>query len=194
MERRFFRIRKTRNETFCPNAGTLRSHAQEEQMRKGVEPSLVLALVLTLHFASPRTSAQSASKSGTPASGAASSSAEAPALDYEFFKTRVEPIFLKKRPTHARCYACHEEANHALKLAKLSPGNTTWTEEESRHNFDTVSQLVTPGDPLGSMLLHHPLAPEAGGDAFHSGGRQFESQSDADWQTLADWVRGRKAN
>jgi len=57
---------------------------------------------------------------------------------------------------------CHEEANHALKLAKLSPGNTTWTEEESRRNFDKVSQLVTPGDPLGSMLLHHPLAPEAG--------------------------------
>jgi hypothetical protein len=80
------------------------------------------------------------------------------------------------------------------KLAKLSPGNTTWTEEESRRNFDTVSQLVTPGDPLGSTLLHHPLAPEAGGDAFHSGGRQFESQNDPDWQTLADWVRGRKSN
>jgi hypothetical protein len=163
-------------------------------MRRGVELSLALALVLILHFASPRTRAQSASKTGTTLPGATSSSADTPALDYEYFKTRVEPIFLKKRPTHARCYVCHEEANHALKLAKLSPGNTTWTEEESRRNFDKVSQLVTPGDPLGSMLLHHPLAPEAGGDAFHSGGRQFESQSDADWQTLADWVRGRKTN
>jgi hypothetical protein len=192
MELRFIRIRKPRNETFCPIAGTSRSHAQEGRMRKGVELSLVLALVLMLLFASPRTGAQSASKSGTPASGATPSSADTPALDYEFFKTRVEPIFLKRRPTHARCYVCHEEANHALKLAKLSPGNTTWTEEESRRNFDTVSQLVTPGDPLGSTLLHHPLAPEAGGDAFHSGGRQFETQTDADWQTLADWVRGRK--
>jgi len=163
-------------------------------MRRGVELSLALVLVLILHFASPRTRAQSASKTGTPLPGATSSSADTPALDYKYFKTRVEPIFLKKRPTHARCYVCHEEANHALKLAKLSPGNTTWTEEESRRNFDKVSQLVTPGDPLGSMLLHHPLAPEAGGDAFHSGGRQFESQSDADWQTLADWVRGRKTD
>jgi hypothetical protein len=150
--------------------------------------SLVVVLVLMLQFVSPSTRAQSASTPGTPASAAA------PTLDYEFFKTRVEPIFLKKRPNHARCYACHEEANHALKLAKLSPGNTTWTEEESRRNFETVSQLVTPGDPLGSMLLHHPLAPEDGGDAFHSGGRQFESQSDSDWQILAEWVRGRKAN
>ena len=162
-------------------------------MKKGVELCLVLALILMLHVASPRARAQSAGKAGTPAPGATSSTAEAPALDYEFFKTRVEPIFLKKRPTHARCYVCHEEANHALKLAKLSPGNTTWTEEESRRNFEMASQLVTPGDPLGSMLLHHPLAPEAGGDAFHSGGRQFESQNDADWKTLADWVRGQKA-
>ena len=163
-------------------------------MRRGVELSLALVLALMMHFASPRTSAQSPSTPGTPASGATSSSAETPALDYEYFKTRVEPIFLKKRPTHARCYVCHEEANHALKLAKLSPGNTTWTEEESRRNFDTVSQLVTPGDPLGSTLLHHPLAPEAGGDAFHSGGRQFETQNDPDWQTLANWVKGRKTN
>jgi hypothetical protein len=76
----------------------------------------------------------------------------------------------------------------------LSPGNTNWTEEESRRNFALVSALVTPGDPIGSMLLHHPLAPEAGGDAFHSSERQFESQNDPDWQTLADWVRGKKAN
>jgi hypothetical protein len=163
-------------------------------MRRSVELLLALVLVLMLQFASPRTRAQSASKAGTPASGTTSSSAETPTLDYEFFKTRVEPIFLKKRPTHARCYVCHEEANHVFKLTSLSPGNTNWTEEESRRNFDTVSQLVTPGDPLGSTLLHHPLAPEAGGDPFHSGGRQFESQSDADWQTLADWVRGRKTN
>jgi hypothetical protein len=163
-------------------------------MRRGVELSLALALVLMLQFASPRTRAQSASKAGAAASSATSASAGPATLDYEFFKTKVEPIFLKKRPTHARCYACHEEANHALKLVKLSPGSTTWTDEESRRNFEAVSQLVTPGDPQGSLLLHHPLAPEAGGDAFHSGGRQFESQNDPDWQTLADWVRGRKAN
>jgi hypothetical protein len=123
---------------------------------------------------------------------ASSSTNESPSLDFEFFKTRVEPIFLKKRPSHARCYVCHEEANHPLKLAKLAAGSTNWTEEESKRNFDTVSQLVNPGDSLGSTLLRHPLAPEAGGDAFHSGGRQFESQKDPDWQTFAKWVRGQK--
>jgi hypothetical protein len=157
-------------------------------MENGIYSSLAIVLVLILQFASPRAGAQSASKPG-----AAASTAE-PTLDYEFFKTRVEPIFLKRRPIHARCYVCHGEATHPLKLAKLSPGSTNWTEEESRRNFAMVSALVTPGDPTGSMLLHHPLAPEAGGDAFHSGGRQFESQNDPDWQTLAEWVRGKKAN
>jgi hypothetical protein len=154
----------------------------------------VMSLVFMMQAVSSRVNARVAGAAVSQSSAAASATNASPALDYEFFKTRVEPIFLKKRPTHARCYVCHEDANHALKLAKLSSGNTTWTEEESRRNFEVVSQLVTPGDPLGSMLLHHPLAPEAGGDAFHSGGRQFESQNDPDWKTLADWVRGQKAN
>ncbi len=160
--------------------------------------ALFLAATLVLILSVLSTVAWSAGKSARAvrlqSAMASQESSSAPSLDYEFFKNRVEPIFLKKRPTHARCYVCHEEANHALKLTKLSPGSTTWTEEQSRHNFEVVSQLVTPGDPLGSILLHHPLAPEAGGDAFHSGGRQFESQNDPDWKTLADWVRGQKAN
>jgi hypothetical protein len=156
-----------------------------------------LALILsTIVTTASWSAAGKSARTVDPQSSMASqeSSSTASSLDYEFFKARVEPIFLKKRPTHARCYVCHEEANHALKLAKLSPGSATWTEEQSRHNFEVVSQLVTPGDPLGSILLHHPLAPEAGGDAFHSGGRQFESQNDPDWKTLADWVRGQKGN
>ena len=38
----------------------------------------------------------------------------------------------------------------------------------------------------------HPLAPEAGGEAFHSGGRQFQSQDDPDWLKIAEWVKGLK--
>jgi hypothetical protein len=37
-------------------------------------------------------------------------------------------------------------------------------------------------------MLIHPLAPEAGGDLFHSGGRQFESKNDPDWKILAQWL------
>jgi len=148
-------------------------------------------ILVMLSAAGLSTAARPARSALTPAQG---ESAESSSLDYEFFKTRVEPIFLKKRAGHARCYVCHEEANHALHLEKLSPGSSTWDDEQSRKNFETASQLVNPDDPSKSKLLLHPLAPEAGGDAFHSGGRQFNSKDDPDWKTLSEWARGQKAS
>ena len=114
----------------------------------------------------------------------------APKLDYEFFKSRVEPVFLTKRPDHARCYVCHAESNNAFHLEKLSPYAHEWTDEQSRRNFEMASKLVNPGDPDTSRLLLHPLGPEGGGDIFHSGGRQFPSKRDPAWRTLAAWVNG----
>jgi YVTN family beta-propeller protein len=123
----------------------------------------------------------------------ASSIATPQALNFQSFKSAVQPIFLKQRPGHARCYGCHSESNRIFHLRKLSSGATDWTEEQSRQNFQSVLQLVVPGEPGSSPLLLHPLAPSAGGDPFHSGGWQFSSQNDADWLTLADWVRGLRA-
>jgi hypothetical protein len=116
----------------------------------------------------------------------------APALDYEFFKLRVQPIFLQKREGHTRCYVCHAESNNAFRLEQLSPGASTWNEEQSRRNFEMASILVNPGDPATSRLLQQPLAPEVGGNVFHSGGRQFGSKDDPNWKILADWVNGEK--
>jgi hypothetical protein len=112
------------------------------------------------------------------------------ALDYDFYKSRVEPIFMKQRPSHGRCYVCHAESNNAFRLQKLSPGNKSWSEEQSQSNYQKVAALVVAGEPDKSKLLLHPLAPEAGGLAYHSGGRQFSSKNDADWKILAQWVRG----
>lgn len=123
-------------------------------------------------------------------SKAATSASSKDIFDFNFFKSKVEPIFLKERPGHARCYSCHSDPNRLFHLEHLSQGATEWTEEQSRRNFQTVTRLVAPGDPRSSLLLIHPLAPEAGGDAFHSGGRQFETQNDPDWLTFAEWVRG----
>jgi hypothetical protein len=113
------------------------------------------------------------------------------ALDYDYFKAKVQPIFLTKRPDHARCVMCHAGANNMLRLQELSPGATIWNDEQSRKNFETVSKIVQAvDDPLQSKLLLHPLAPEAGGDAFHNGGRQFADKNDPAWKTIADWAKG----
>ena len=121
-----------------------------------------------------------------------SSSTVSASLNFEFFKTNVQPIFLAKRPGHARCVACHAVNTSALHLEPLSPGSTTWNEEESRKNFESVQRVVVSGK-LESPLLIHPLAEQAGGDFFHSGGKHFNSQNDPEWQTLKAWVFGATA-
>src|SRR5437588_5885623 len=137
---------------------------------------------------------QAARKMATAASAEAatgsqtSDSGDTNARDFEVFKTKVEPIFLKKRPGHARCYGCHILPNRGFHLEPLSPGSAAWNDDQSRRNFQHVLQHVAPGDPTSSRLLLHPLAPEAGGDPFHSGGRQFASQNDPDWLVLAEWI------
>ena len=112
--------------------------------------------------------------------------AGAQTLDYQFFKDRVQPIFLKQRAGHARCISCH--AHGSPPLEPLAPGAETWTEEQSRKNFAVWKLFVKPGDPLHSPMLLHPLAEAAGGDRFHGGGKHWNSQSDPEWQTLAQWV------
>ena len=121
---------------------------------------------------------------------ASPSSSKPISLDFEFFKTKVQPIFLAKRPGHARCVACHGSPEASgFQLEPLAHGQANWNEEESRKNFDSVRQVVVPGD-LRSPLLVHPLAEAAGGDFFHSGGKHFNSQDDPEWQTLKAWVFG----
>ena len=116
------------------------------------------------------------------------------ALSFQIFRSRVEPIFLKERPGHARCYGCHSEYNRSFHLEKLSPGATNWTAEQSQRNYQNILEHVVPGDPASSRLLIHPLGPEAGGDPFHSGGYQFQSQNDPDWLTIAEWVRSARTD
>ena len=115
------------------------------------------------------------------------------ALDYEFFKTKVQPIFLAKRDGHTRCVSCHSKGT-PMRLQALSPGAATWNEEQSRLNFRVVQARAVPNSLTSSKLLVHPLLAEGGGDFYHSGGKHWNSFLDPEWQTLANWVCGRKGN
>jgi hypothetical protein len=78
----------------------------------------------------------------------ANSQAASPTLDYQFFKDKVQAVFLHKREGHTRCVACHTVNNVlTMHLVPLSPGATTWNEEQSRQNFQWVSRVVVPGQP-----------------------------------------------
>ena len=113
-----------------------------------------------------------------------------PSLDYDYFKTKVQPIFVTKRPGHARCISCHSSGT-PLRLQPLAPGVTGWNEEESRKNFTAVQRVVVAGN-MKSKLLVHPLEEKAGGDFYHSGGKHWTSQNDPEWKVLQAFVLGQK--
>jgi hypothetical protein len=141
---------------------------------------LLLAALLTQYPASAVPQAQEPSSPGS-------------ALDFEYFRTRIQPIFLAKREGHTRCVSCHSKGT-PMRLQALSPGATAWTEEQSRMNFRVVQSRVIPNNLTSSKLLLHPLAADGGGDFYHSGGKHWNSFLDPEWQTLANWVCGRKGS
>jgi hypothetical protein len=125
------------------------------------------------------------------AAAAAALEAQTPAspLDYETFKTKIQPIFLAKLDGYARCYVCHSQST-AFRLQRLSEGAATWNEEQSRQNFEAVQRLVTPGNPLTSRLLLVPLDHDAGGTEFHPGGKRWDARTNREWRVIADWITG----
>ena len=145
--------------------------------------ALLLLLVAALLTQQPATAAPQAQGAGSPA---------ASALDFEYFRTKVQPIFVARREGHTRCVSCHSKGT-PMRLQELSPGATTWNEEQSRRNFQVVLPRVTPRNLIQSKILMHPLLSEGGGDFYHSGGKHWNSFLDREWQTIANWVCGRKA-
>lgn len=111
------------------------------------------------------------------------------ALDYDYYKARVQPLFLEKREGHARCVTCHGGST-TLRLQRLPEGATSWTDDQTRQNFEAVKAMVVPGSPGASKLLRHPLARAAGGDVFHGGGQHWTAKTDPDWKVLEAWVNG----
>jgi len=75
-------------------------------------------------------------------------------------------------------------------LQRPSVDGTSWTEEESKKNFDAMRRVAFAGNAK-SLLLIHALEEAAGGDFFHSGGKHWASQNDPEWQVLSAWIMGR---
>ena len=114
-----------------------------------------------------------------------------PALDFEFFKTRVQPIFLAERPGHARCIACHGRAR-PCGCSRSRAG---------RHGLDrrgVAEELrYRPADGRAGQREEPAADASARGKCRRrllSQRRQaLESQDDPEWQTIKSWVMGADA-
>ncbi len=114
-----------------------------------------------------------------------------PTVDFEFFQSCVQRIFLNTTPGALPCTECH--GGGAAGFARpIGEGRDFWNEVESRRNFSVVERLIEPGEPTRSRFLMHPLAFEGGGDYTHNGPRRWTSMDDPEWQMLAEWVRGER--
>jgi hypothetical protein len=113
-----------------------------------------------------------------------------PALDFEFFRACVQPVFATPREGHIRCSNCH--ASGMMGFAPVPAKGGSWTEQEAKRAFQTLSRLIIPGNPEQSRFLLKPLHPDGGGSYTHNGPRRWQSRDDAEWRMLAEWVRGQR--
>ena len=111
-------------------------------------------------------------------------------VDFQFYRSRVEPILLARRSGNVRCVVCHSRGGGNSFLEPLAHGRDAYDDEQSLRNFERVQRLVAPGAPMESILLTNPLAEDAGGSHWHAGGKHWNSPDDDEWQTLAAWVMG----
>ena len=86
---------------------------------------------------------------GVLAQQPASPTATSPALDYDFFKTRVQPIFVNKRPGHARCIACHGQGTPDARDFDLSELNIP-----AKNRFN-AGVNVSQGRFLGDLSVNY---------------------------------------
>jgi hypothetical protein len=106
-------------------------------------------------------------------------------VDFEFFRSCVQPIFVNPIDNAMPCTECHSG-----QFAIPPPANSYWTIEQSQLAFEELLSFVDPGRPDYSRFLHKPLHPNAGGDLMHNGGRRWYSTDDPERQALEAWVRG----
>jgi hypothetical protein len=113
-----------------------------------------------------------------------------PPLDFEFFRSCVQPVFANPREGHIRCSNCH--SGGIIGFAPAPASGNAWSDQEAKRAFSVISRLVIPGNPEQSRFMLKPLHPDGGGSYTHNGPRRWQSRDDPEWRMLAGWVRGER--
>ena len=116
--------------------------------------------------------------------------------DVETYRHTVESVFMEDRGgttsggerSYASCVMCHTWQTNVRFSLERPETNSGWTSEQSRRNFDVVSQLINTDDPENSRLLLKPLDSEAGG-LPHTGGTYWTSRDDPEYGALLQWIQ-----
>ena len=116
---------------------------------------------------------------------------------FDYYRANIEPLFLRPRgypgstrgnPACVMCHVWQTSVRFSLEEPTETPDGGAWTEEQSRRNYEVVTQMVNASDPESSRFLLKPLAQGAGGLA-HTGGTFWDSTEDPEYQVILDWIR-----
>jgi hypothetical protein len=116
--------------------------------------------------------------------------APGPTVDFTFFRSCVQQVFASPREGHIACSNCH--GGGLVGFAPPPQNGKTWSDEEAKRAYTSISRLIIPGNPEQSRFLLKPLHPDGGGTYTHNGPRRWQSRQDPEWQMLAGWVRGER--
>jgi hypothetical protein len=96
-------------------------------------------------------------------------------------------------PGYAACVMCHTWQT-SLRFDLETPATDAgWTAEQSRTNFEMITQLVNTRSPENSYLLLKPLEPKSGG-LGHTGGTYWRSRDDPEYQAVLAWIKSLPAD
>jgi hypothetical protein len=118
-------------------------------------------------------------------------------LDYEFFKTRVQPLLATATGSDGKsCAHCH--STHTILRLNRPDERGNLTEEQIRDNYFSALKVVNLLEPEKSLLLQKPLSDATtegilhSGKIPHGGGKRWDGPDSAAYKTVLDWIQGAK--
>jgi hypothetical protein len=139
-------------------------------------------------------SADSRAEGSAAAAQAAAFPTEA---DIDAYRNTVERVFLTDRggttSGYAACVMCHTWQTSVRFSLETPASDDGWTVEQSRRNFNVVTQLVNTAAPETSRLLLKPLGTAAGG-LPHTGGDYWTSRTDPEYLAVVKWIQSLPAD
>ena len=113
-------------------------------------------------------------------------SATSTSLDYEFFKTRVQPIFMAKRAGNARCISCHAPARRCDCSRSRREARHGATRTRARTSRRSAGRRARQPEEQAAASIRSRKRPAA--TSITTAASTGDSQNDPEWQTLEAWV------
>lgn len=105
------------------------------------------------------------------------------ALDFEYFRVRVQPLLAVVGGDGRSCFSCH--ANQSVFNLRPPDVSGNFPEEVSHHNFRSMLRVIDLDNPENSLVLKKPTT-----EVPHCGGKRWESKEHPAYQAILLWLNG----